>query len=499
MPLAKILGSVSLVALAALGMNTVQASSHREAPLITQTPKIDATDFYFFRSYEPGRSDYVTAIANYIPLQNPGDGPNYYMLDPDAYYDINFDLNADGREDLGFRFRFTNTNKDIKLNVGQKRVAIPLIQAGQVTAENPTGNLNVIETYEVQMLTYATRGTRTAPVRNTDTVVKKAGSGEREFRKPVDHIGLKTLPDYAAYAARHVYDVTLPGDIPGCTQGRIFVGQRKDSFVVNVGEIFDLINIANPIGEEFADAGKDYLADKNVTTLALEIPAACVKGMDDVTGAWTAAGKVTSRAVNPPVIPQRGLEQLSRLANPLVNEVVIGLKDKDTFNASVPADDIQFADYVTNPTLPALIELLFPSAVAPTAFPREDLVATFLTGLPNINQPTQYHVTPAEEMRLNLASPITPAGAQNRLGVIAGDAAGYPNGRRPGDDVVDISLRVAMGKLYALGVYGEPSDAPAGNLEFTDGAYIDSSFFDTTFPYLRTPIPGSPKSATTTP
>jgi hypothetical protein len=168
----------------------------------------------------------------------------------------------------------------------------------------------------------------------------------------------------------------------------------------------------------------------------------------------------------------------------LVNEVVIGLPDKDLFNLSRPVDDAQFAVYVTNPTLPALIELLFPAAVAPTLFPRTDLVAGFLTGVEGLNQPP--NVVPSEMLRLNTGIAAVAAASQEPLGVLAGDTAGFPNGRRPGDDVVDIALRVVMGVLLS------PTDAPAGQLPFTDGAYVDASMFDVTFPYLVTPLPGSP-------
>jgi hypothetical protein len=188
--------------------------------------------------------------------------------------------------------------------------------------------------------------------------------------------------------------------------------------------------------------------------------------------------------------------QVSRLGMPLVNEVVIGLKDKDRFNASKPAADKQFGTYVTNPTLPALIEILYGAqgAKAPTKFPRMDLVATFLTGIPTINQPTVNPKPVASEMlRLNTSKPITAAGAQQRLGVVAGDIAGFPNGRRPGDDVVDIALRVVMGKLCTLNIGCAPADAPAGTIQFTDGAYLDEKMTNTTFPYLKSPIPGSPQ------
>ena len=184
---------------------------------------------------------------------------------------------------------------------------------------------------------------------------------------------------------------------------------------------------------------------------------------------------------------------MSRLSAPLVNELVIGLKDKDKFNASRPVDDAaNFADYVTNPTLPALLEILFGSAgvKAPTNFPRNDLVAAFLTGVDGLNKPPG--VVPAEMMRLNTSIAPKAMGQQNRLGVIGGDNAGFPNGRRPGDDVVDIELRVAMGILCTLNLGCTPAQAPSGGIHFTDGAYLDDSFFTNAFPYLKTPIPGSP-------
>ena len=483
-PRSLVAGCVLAALSASTAATTAYASSHREAPGITETPKVDATDFYMFRSYEPGRQNYVTLIANYIPLQDPGAGPNYFLMDPNAYYDINIDNNADGKPDIVFRFRFINTYKDIKLAVGNKSVSIPLVQAGGVTAAAPSANLNVEQTYQVSMV-FLDNQFNTA----TGTPLSTGASNNIFLGKPVDNIGNKTLPDYVTYANQFIYPVKLPGATGVCDAGKVFVGQRKDPFAVNLGQTFDLINIANPIGEQFKASGKNDLAAKNVTSIAIEVPIACLRALDDVVGAWTTASKVTSVAAN----GAPTLSQVSRLGNPLVNEVVIGLKDKNTFNASVPVNDVQFADYVTNPTLPALIELLYPTLKAPTLFPRNDLVGTFLTGIPNINKPTLYASVPAEEMRLNLATnPVAPL-AQNRLGVIGGDNAGYPNGRRPGDDVVDISLRVAMGKLYTLNLFnGTATDAPAGAQEFVDGAYVDATVFDTTFPYIRAPLPGSP-------
>jgi hypothetical protein len=184
--------------------------------------------------------------------------------------------------------------------------------------------------------------------------------------------------------------------------------------------------------------------------------------------------------------------QVSRLGMSLVNELVIGLKDKDRWNSSRPKDDAQFLQYVTNPTVPALVQALFPTVTAPTLFPRSDLVATFLTGISGVNQPPK--VVASEELRLNVSTPVVAMGSQNRLGALGGDLAGYPNGRRPGDDVVDITLQVAMGALISAGTFGfgTPSQAPSGNLPFTDGAIVTDSFFNNAFPYLKTPIPGSP-------
>ncbi len=469
------------------------ASSHREAPFISRMPKTDGTDFYMFRSYQSGRAGFVTLIANYAPLQDAYGGPNYFQLDPDALYAINIDNDGDARPDISFEFRFKSTDKNAALSVGGKQVAIPLIiNGGPIDNVNPAG-LNVRETYTVTVR----RGSGSAAVTN-------AASGADTFDKPIDNVGNKAIPDYAAYAGKHVYDI----NIPGCGAGRMFVGQRKDPFAVNLGETFDLINIKAPAVEfdpNAEHAAKDDLSDKNVTAIELEVPSACLVhagSADPVIGGWTTASLRLARVLNPvpkdegDVTRERGpWIQVSRLGMPLVNELVIGLKDKDRFNASRPRDDAQFATYVTNPTLPALVELLFGSAgaKAPTNFPRNDLVATFLTGIKGVNQPAS--VSPSEMLRLNTATAPTAPGAQNRLGVIGGDSAGFPNGRRPGDDVVDVTLRVAMGKLCTLNIGCVPTDAPAGAIRFTDGAFLDATSFDSSFPYLKTPIPGSPQSA----
>ena len=469
------------------------ASSHREAPFIAMQPSVDGTDLYMFRSYETGRQGYVTVLADYIPFQDPQGGPNFYQFNPNALYEIHFDNDGDAKEDISFQFSFKSTSKGQTLPSGGKETPIPLINSGKISGVNPP-TLNVRETFSVNVVRGdSTSGSRAPLTRTTN--------GANVFDKPVDNIGDKTFEStsgYATYAGQHIYDV----NIPGCGAGRVFVGQRKEPFFIAVGKIFDLINL-NPLGSE-VNGNKNDLEFKNISTIAMEIPIACLATQGDpVVGAWTTASLRQGQTLNP--TPPRGINgavvaggpwvQVSRVGMPLVNEVVIGLDDKDRFNASKPSTDAMFASYVTNPSLPTLIQKLFSSARAPTNFPRTDLVAAFLTGISGLNQPL--HVTPSEMLRLNTS--IAPNyGSQNPLGVAGGDKAGFPNGRRPGDDVVDLSLRVAMGALCvltgstdALKVGCQPSDAPAGNLPFTDGVRKTSTDFQRAFPYLDTPLPGN--------
>ena len=484
-----------------LGSGSALASSHREAPSIAMNASVDATDLYMFRSYESGRSGYVTVLANYMPFQDPQGGPNFFMFNPDALYEIHIDNTGDGVEDLTFQFQFKNTSKATALTVGGKAVKIPLINSGTISGVNPA-SLNVRETYTVDVV----RGDRRSGARSS--IVNAAG-GSATFDKPVDNIGDKVFngaTGYATYAGQHIYNVT----IPGCpTQARMFVGQRKEGFYIAVGKIFDLINL-NPLGPEVGGNNND-LEGKNVSTLALELPISCITaGSDPVVGAFTTASLRQGRLLNPS--PPTGLgkasvgggawSQVSRLGMPLVNEVIIGIDDKDRFNASKPKDDAaKFADYITNPVLPALIQTLYPTAIAPTNFPRTDLLTVFLKGIKGLNQPANLTV-PSEMLRLNTSTPVTSAAAQNPLGVAAGDAAGFPNGRRPADDVVDLSLRVSMGALCVLtgandtlGVGCKPTDAPVGGMAFTDGVRKTSANYGASFPYLTTPLPGNSNPA----
>ena len=505
---------------AAAGIGAAHASSHREAPFIAGMPKVDASDFYMFNSYEAGRDGYVTLIANYVPLQDPYGGPNYFKLDQNALYEIHIDNNGDAKEDISFQFRFRNNLKGITLDIGDKKVAIPLTQAGQVAGADAVPNsgvLNVNEQYTVDIVRGDRRGGQRAAVSN-------AAGGSTTFDKPVDNIGTKTIPDYAAYAAKHVYSV----NIPGCSMpGRMFVGQRKEAFAVNLGPIFDLVNapvsvITDPNAK---GALPNSLDDANVTSLALEVHKSCLTaGSDPVIGGWTTASLRQGTMLDPKPKPGHATTavsggawtQVSRLGMPLVNEVVIGLPDKDRFNGSKPKDDAQFADYVTNPTLPRLLEIaLALPGIAPTNLPRTDLVTTFLTGIKGVNQPAS--VTAAEMLRLNTAIPAVPYAQQNRLGIVGNilaggsDNAGYPNGRRPKDDVVDISLVAVMGGLcLANGGNDALGFGPACNPSAVSAAMkangsngvptvfnlndaVDQAAVPLLagFPYLNTPLPGA--------
>jgi Domain of unknown function (DUF4331) len=535
------LGVLAVAAACTAGYSV--ASSHREAPFITTSPKVDGTDFYMFRSYEGiaangtgGRSDYVTLIANYQPLQGPYGGPNYFSMDPNAMYEIHIDNNGDAMEDITFQFRFNNKLNNVALPIGagaaQKNVAIPLIQAGTV-ANVTDANLNVNETYTVNVM----RGDR----RKGSVQAVTKTSGGATFEKPVDYIGVKTLGNtaaYAAYADKHVHSIKIPGCPAGKDTGKVFVGQRQEGFAVNLGPIFDLVNataaqITNPaLINAFA---ANSIQDSNVTSMALEIHKDCLTaGADPVIGGWTTASLRQARILSGK--PVSGLQttekvggawtQVSRLGNPLVNEVVIGLKDKDKFNASKPSGDGQFLDYVTNPTLPALLGLVLTgdlAGLAPTNVPRTDLATVFLTGITGVNKPAT--VTPSEMLRLNTAIAPVQFADQNRLGVAgevlrvgglanlgnAKDLAGFPNGRRPKDDVVDIALVAVLGGLCVIngdtdglklnsipGVAGvtsacKASSVPLGATAANVHDGVDQAVvpFLTSFPYLNTPLAGS--------
>jgi hypothetical protein len=515
---------ISTAVVAASASSFAMASSHREAPGTAEIPKVDNTDVYAFRSYEPGRQDYVTIISNFQPLQEPGGGPNYYTMDPDAVYEIHIDSNGDAKEDFTYQFKFANqlsSPKGITLNIGGVDQSIALRHVGPISSANDA-DLAEREIYTVTQIT----GDKRSGARGQLT-----SGGSATFVKPFDNAGNKSVPNYPAYANQFVYNNVA---IPGCaTQGRVFAGQREENFAVNLGPVFDLVNLvpiqgaADPVyssGPAFpggitqSEDNQELINRYNVTSLAIEIPIACIKGTGNgVIGVWSTASLPQARLLRPTPnsrmsdLQGGALVQVSRLGMPLVNEVVIGLPEKDLFNAARPTQDGALASYVTNPTFPAILDVLFRAPVnqtlgtsftnlAPTNFPRNDLVAAFLTGIATLNQ--QSTVTASEMLRLNTAVNPTPQASQKTLGVVADDLAGFPNGRRPGDDVVDIVLRVAMGRLcHPVPIAGTPTSlglctpaqAPTGTVAYTDGAPSNAENTLNAFPYLNAPLRGAPR------
>jgi len=530
-----------LATLAALGTSLISdeaaASSHREAPFITKNPKVDGTDFYMFKSYETGRAGFVTLIANYIPLQNQYGGPNFFSMDPEALYEIHLDNTGDAKQDITFQFRFQSALGGTKIPVGNKMVAIPLINSGPVTGDGVASpaNANLSETYTIQML----KGdSATGAV--TD-VVSASNAAVKSFRKPLDYIGQKSFGSpaaYEAYARKHIFEVKLDGC---ATNARVFVGQRKETFAVNLGVIFDLVNIdalglgavAQPLGDILDPAKTNRaafpnpIANTNITSIELEVPIDCVTGTakagaaadaGKIIGGWSTASVRQARVINPgpsfakPTVEGGAWAQVSRLGFPLVNEAVIGLPDKDKFNSSMPKDDLtNFADYVTNPTLPALLEILFGAAgYAAPPVPRDDMVAAAVTGVAGVNMPINGGA--GEMQRLNVAfapkalkdqfalgaagcflGPIV--ATTNPYGIDTTNAAcdpnGFPNGRRPLDDVTDIILSVVATNFLRATSKVVLHDGVAEELGFRTAAGEPAFTGAEVFPYLPTPNGGT--------
>ena len=363
-----------------------QAASHREAPLITQYPKVDNTDIYVFRSYEAGREGYVVFIANYIPLQDAYGGPNYFQMDPDALYEIHIDNNGDAREDLTFSFRFTNT---VRGHVAQHRRQATWRFRWSTPDRSPPAACRRTQCRAVVHGRPDARRQR-APATREPVLPLVGGTA---FEKPIDNIGNKSIPDYAElpgdahprhqHSRLHAAGGNVPARVRRPAQGRLRRQPRRD---LRPGQHPDRARhrLAQRRGQRDA-------ATRTSPRIALEVPISCLTtASDPVIGAWTTAS-LPARKAEPArhrADSAAAIVQVSRLGMPLVNELVIGLPDKDKFNGSEPKDDGQFADYVTNPTLPALIASLYADAgvQAPSVFPRTDLVAAFLTGVPNVNQ-----------------------------------------------------------------------------------------------------------------
>ncbi|HEY2792130.1 MAG TPA: DUF4331 domain-containing protein [Micromonosporaceae bacterium] len=458
-------------------------SSHREAPEIAKDPVADSTDLYAFVS--PDAPDTVTLIANYVPLQSPAGGPNFYEFGNAVMYDINIDNNGDGRADVTYRFEFTTqiTNKNTFL-----------YNTAPITSLTSSA-WNRKQFYSV---------TRIDAHGHATVLAKKLAC-------PPCNIGPLSTPNYANLAASAVH--SLPGG------RRVFAGQRAEGFYVDLGSIFDLGNL-RPLQEAnvFAHGifshpalGVNATDRVNVHSIAIQVPISDVRQTGShkpaandpraVIGVWTAALRrqvTVAHAAPAPNTCTGPWMQVSRLGNPLVNEVIIPMSEKDAWNQSPPSDDKKFARYAAKPELAGLLPVLYPGAFPNLAAfnksgkSRADIVAILLTGLPSGVVPGfQNSMSTHEADMLRLNTSIPPTAKPNILGLIGGDAAGFPNGRRPQDDVVTIELRALGGAVLKL---VDPSFNPdsATLAAVTDGLTPDNvtAKYLTKFPYLGVPYDG---------
>jgi len=422
------LTALALVAALAHGRApaAANASSHREAPLISEDPSADNTDLYAFRS--PDKPDTLTVVSNFIPGEDPAAGPNYYTFSPTARYDLYVDRNGDGRADVSYYFQFQR-------------------KAGQFFLGDTTQPYTVtrVENGKAQVVA---RGTT-----------------------PPDNIGPRTTPNYHALATNAV--------APLAGGGQVFAGQRDDPFFGDVGDIFDLLAIRKGTGS--TGGGKDFLAGYAVHTIALQIPISQLDTPSHTIGVWSAADRLQTAVERKDDLRKSNRNdrraswvQVSRLGNPLINEVVIPTTLKDKWNRLDPSQDRQFVKYYRTPILAAVINKLYNLGAPETN--RDDLVQVLLTGIPNV---TFTGSTPADELRINLATPLTPAGKVSRLGVLGGDVQGFPNGRRLGDDVIDIEEQAVGGFLVGH------------KLPLGDGVDDGDTQAMATFPYVADPQSGA--------
>ena len=397
-----------------------EASSHREAPLITEDPTADSTDLYAFRALDT--PNMLTVIANYIPAEDPAAGPNYYRFSATARYNVNIDRTGDARPDIVYRFRFRNSPGSLFLG-------------------------NTVQRYTV---TRVARGRSVVVARGTT---------------PPNNIGPRTTASYRQLAAGRVF--RLAGG------GNVFAGQREDPFFADIGAIFDLLAIRKQGTTGDKGGGKDFFAGYAVHSLALQIPITQLENKNHTIGIWTSADRQK-------LVVRRGKgrnqwQQVSRLGNPLVNEVVVPTRFKDLWNRSAPSRDKRFAGPVLEPILAKVLNQLY--KVGAPEKNRTDLVQIFATGVPGLNFTGN---TIADMLRINLSVPPTPQTAQNRLGVLGGDKGGFPNGRRLTDDVVDIAERAVAGALKGNNVpLGDGVDAnDVSNMSFFPYVADPSSGFD---------------------
>jgi hypothetical protein len=447
--------ALGLGILVAIGSTAPRASSHREAPLISQDPLADNTDTYAFVS--PESPDKVVLIANYIPLQAPYGGPNFYKFDDNVLYEIMVDNNGDAVEDVTYQFRF----QTVTLNPNTF-----LYNTGPITSlDDP--DFNVRQFYSVAEV----RGPR-----RTGAATLLA----ENLPSPPVNVGTRSTPRYDDLAVVH------PIQADGT---RVFAGQRDDPFFVDLGAAFDLLGIRVLPGD--GGGGVDGLKGFNVHSIALEVPIARLSRSGSrptsttdpsaIIGVWATASRpsMTTRSAGSETSSGNWV-QVSRLGQPLVNEVVIPRALKDAFNGLEPTGDSAALPVVLDPEVPKLFEALF-GIVSPPA-PRNDLVTIFLTGIPGLNQPPG--VRASEMLRLNMAVP--PSARPESLGVLEGDLAGFPNGRRLDDDVTDIALKAMAGATPLT-----PAFNAGVNSRLGDGVDRNDVRFLDRFPFLASPHPGN--------
>ena len=440
------------LAASALAPTTSTASSHREAPFTSSEPQIDNTDVYAFTS--PDRPSTVTLISNWIGFEEPAGGPNFYPFAEKTNYDIRVSNDGDARAEIIYRWVFRDHYRNAR---GQF-----LYNTGQVTSLRDT-DLNFYQTYDLKKI---------VPHKSSRTLVNDA------IAAPSD-VGAASMPSY-----RNLRDQAIKAFGPG----RTYAGQADDPFFLDL-RVFDLL-----YGGNFSEVGDDTLRGFNTNALAIQVPktelakGGNVEANNSVVGVWSTASRRSVKISNPKTgaVSFKGkLAQVSRLGHPLVNEVVVPVGLKDYFNASKPARDEQFLGAVNNPILPKVVEAVY-GIKQPDSNPnkrgiqRDDLISVFLTGIKGLTQPR--NVEPSEMLRLNLSTRPCEKGScakYSRLGVIGGDTAGFPNGRRLADDVVDIALQVFEGELI-----GNPND-------LGDGVNVNERAFRNAFPYLALPHRGS--------
>jgi len=421
------------------------ASSHREAPLISEDPTADNTDLYAFRS--PDKPDTITIISNLIPAEDPAAGPMYYRFSAAARYNIYIDRTGDALPDVTYRFQFRNR-------------AGPLFLG------------NTVQDYTVTRITGG-----------QSQVVAQGAT-------PPNNIGPKSTPNYRALAAA--------GVLPLQGGGSVFAGQREDAFFADIGAIFDLLALRKGTG--ITGGGKDFFAGYAVHALALQIPISQLDDADHIVGIWTAVDReqvsvrnvtdtrrirvkvgrkfVTRRIKVTRAVQTKRFVQVSRMANPLVNELIIPTPRKDEWNRGTPDQESKFEQFYRTSILAAAINQLYPGVLNAVERDRDDLVAVLLTGVPQLNNTG---TKLADVLRLNMSiAPSAPVGRGNRLGVFGNDTAGYPNGRRLEDDVIDISERAVVGKLKG----NARADLIGDGVDANDVPHM------TTFPYEADPPSG---------